>query len=493
MAYKKVSVASGIAEPDIVAMQQEATNKRKMIEALRKQSGQRPTINAWGVAADIADALAEKKLASDAEEAQAGVSEKQKAMIDQAFGFADQQPQPLNIPNPGEYGSNIGNTKAIAAALKQDAPIQNKPAEPNWRLLAQLDPEHYAKMLIDKQNETYSNAVPTGEGRYIQTGNRGNVKFIDGASVPKEYQHVNQGNRIGAFDPSTGKISDLSNGGIAVSPNVSATLPIQQQNADTSRMNANLDSQKFAEEKAAAKVEAESGMGLFNTPEGFNAIVDKVIAGDVDVPKRPSKEWNNILAAASLKDPSFKPVDYATRRATKLSATSGKLADSFNALNTIAGHLGSLNMAVEELNNTRFPWLNKKLNEAGTALGTGTGDNVSKFKATVGPVAQELTRVYRGAGGSRADVEDFEKSMNENASFSQQKEAIKTFAHLVQSKLNAATNQFNQGMKTSKQGLELLTPEAQVTFKEILGDNSPVKGAGADKYNGFKILNVREK
>ena len=227
MPYKKVSFASDIAEPDIVAMQQEATNKRKMIEALRKQSGQRQTINAWGVAADIADALAEKKLEGDAKEIETEAAEKQKGFLDQAFGFSDQQSQPLNIPDSGEYGANVGNAKAIAAALKQESPVQSKPAEPNWRLLAQLDPEHYAKMLIEKQNETFSNAVPTGEGRFMQTGNRGNVKFIDGASVPKEYQHVNQGNRIGAFDPSTGKISDLSNGGIAVSPNVSATLPIQ--------------------------------------------------------------------------------------------------------------------------------------------------------------------------------------------------------------------------------------------------------------------------
>lgn len=471
MPYKKVSFASDIAEPDIVSMQQEAANKRKMIEALRRQSGQRQTINAWGVAADIASALAERKLASDADEAQAGAAEKQKAMIDQAFGFADQQPQPLNIPDSGEYGSNIGNTKAIAAALKQESPVQSKPAEPNWRLLAQLDPEHYAKMLIEKQNETFSNAVPTGEGRFMQTGNRGNVKFIDGASVPKEYQHVNQGNRIGAFDPSTGKITDLSNGSIAVSPNVSATLPIQQMNAQTSRMNADLDREKFINDKATATDEKE--LSLFNTPEGFNAIVDKVIAGDVDVPKRPSKEWNNVLAAASLKDPSFKPIDYATRRATKLSATSGKLAESFNALNTVAGHIGELDTAVENLNNTRFPWLNKKLNEAGTALGTDTGDNVAKFNATVGPVAQELTRVYRGAGGSRQDVEDFERSMNANASYSQQKEALKTFAKLVQSKLEASTNQYNQGMKTSKQGLDLLTPEAKATFEKILGTEKP--------------------
>lgn len=113
MPYKKVSFATDIAEPDIVSLQQESANKRKMIEALRKQSGQRQTINGWGVAADFMDALAERKLSGDAEEADKQAAEKQREALAKALGG--------DGANIGEEGSPQQNTFAMARLLKGKA------------------------------------------------------------------------------------------------------------------------------------------------------------------------------------------------------------------------------------------------------------------------------------------------------------------------------------------------------------------------------------
>ena len=208
MPYKKVSFASDIAEPDIVAMQQEATNKRKMIEALRKQSGQRQTINAWGVAADIADALAEKKLEGDAKEIETEAADKQREALVKALGGGSQGIAGGNATNQDAFAlarllkgkaiEQVGGTSA-ASAFWDDAKKTSE--QKNWAAMG-IDPSQLGGLEVRKRTaDSLLNVAPgnnivdpstgqslytapkLGEGQVYQNGQIANIPGYVGAAA----------------------------------------------------------------------------------------------------------------------------------------------------------------------------------------------------------------------------------------------------------------------------------------------------------------------
>jgi hypothetical protein len=64
-----------------------------------------------------------------------------------------------------------------------------------------------------------------------------------------------------------------------------------------------------------------------------------------------SPYWQNMLSAVSQYDPSFDAINYNARAKTRSDFTSGKAAQTINALNTVACHEGDLSDAAKKLNN----------------------------------------------------------------------------------------------------------------------------------------------
>jgi flagellum-specific peptidoglycan hydrolase FlgJ len=142
-------------------------------------------------------------------------------------------------------------------------------------------------------------------------------------------------------------------------------------------------------------------------------------------------------------DPSFESGNPAARTKMQADAATGKLGQNNNALNTAIGHLGELSETATKLNNSNWTPYNSVANYLATKKGDPA---VTNFNTVRDKVAEEFTRVYRGAGGAEADVKREIENMNAANSPAQLHQAISHMAELAQSKIDANQEQYKTVM-----------------------------------------------
>lgn len=178
-----------------------------------------------------------------------------------------------------------------------------------------------------------------------------------------------------------------------------------------------------------------------------------------------SPYWQGMLGAVSQYDPSFDAVNYNARSKTRSGFTSGKEAQTVNALNTVAEHLGTLSDYADALNNTRFPLLNRVAN---TYLAETGDPRIARFNTAKKAAADEVARVWRATGGSEADIQENLKNLDGAQSPEQLHAAIGTLVKLIGGKLAALQDQYQQGMGTTQQAKPLVSPEARSAYEKVL-------------------------
>ena len=188
-----------------------------------------------------------------------------------------------------------------------------------------------------------------------------------------------------------------------------------------------------------------------------------------------SPYWQQMLQAVAQYDPSFDAVNYNARAKTRADFTSGTGAKNITSIDTSIGHLGTLLKAADGLDNYRWPAANMLKNLYESA----TGDpRIVAFNTAKQAVATELTRVFRGTGGSVHDVEEWETNINAANSPAQLHKAIETAVDLLHSRIDAVGEQYKRGMGTSSDVLDLLTPEAKKTLAALPGGDEIAKPGG---------------
>ena len=178
-----------------------------------------------------------------------------------------------------------------------------------------------------------------------------------------------------------------------------------------------------------------------------------------------SPYWQGMLGAVSQYDPNFDAVNYNARSNTRKGFTSGKEAQTVNALNTVAEHLGTLSDYADQLNNTSIPFYNRLKNFAAQE----TGDpRISRFNTAKKAAADEVAKVWRSTGGSEADIQENLKNLDGAQSPEQLHAAIGTLVQLIGGKLSALQDQYVQGMGTAQNTKPLVSPEAQRAYQKVL-------------------------
>lgn len=186
-----------------------------------------------------------------------------------------------------------------------------------------------------------------------------------------------------------------------------------------------------------------------------------------------SPYWQQMVSAVSQYDPNFDAVNYNARATTRKDFTSGKSSQSINALNTVIGHMKVLSDAADQLNNSSVPMWNTVANYSEKAMGD---PRMQQFDATKKAVVDELTRVYRGSGGSEGDIKTWSDQINSSGSPAQLHGVIAQIGDLLESKVNALGEQYNQGMGTTAKPIRLTTPTAQSaleTLRKRAGSGQP--------------------
>lgn len=177
-----------------------------------------------------------------------------------------------------------------------------------------------------------------------------------------------------------------------------------------------------------------------------------------------SPYWQTMLRMVSQYDPSFDAVNYQARSRARTDATSGKLAQTNNALNTGIGHLNQLADAVASLHNMNWQFGNRVKNWLSEEFG-GTGP--TNFDAIKNRVAPEIVKIWRGTGGSEADIKRDIDSLSNAKTPAQLYGAIYEIANLMQSKIEANEAQYSQAMGPHGLPLQMITPQSQSTLTKL--------------------------
>jgi lysozyme family protein len=295
--------------------------------------------------------------------------------------------------------------------------------------------------------------------------------------------------------------------------NLASTSPAAAKYARAwSKRNADLRS--YIAQQGAAQPAAQDP----NAPEGYHLvasgvssaskaeaaaavdpnIVKGLLEGRIAPPTQKAAAtpyWQAQLEAAASQDPTFDMVNYQARAKTRSDFTSGKSAQNITALNTVVGHLDTLDRAIDGLNNTDNLGPVNRLNNQlahGLARASGTDQRVQKFETAKQAVATELTRVFRGTGGAEADIQGWQQKLDAAASPQSLHTVVQQMTELVNSRLEAIGEQYHQGMGLTKQPITLLTPDKQRAFQRLMGGQAQAAPTPAPaNASGWSVRRVR--
>lgn len=145
--------------------------------------------------------------------------------------------------------------------------------------------------------------------------------------------------------------------------------------------------------------------------------------------------WQNMIAAAKNYDPTFDATAWAGRVAGVVDFSKGKSSEMVRSANQTIGHVGDLIDKMDALHNKQSPGYN--------AVGNYINSNILGQKGVIGfqqnahAVADELSKVFKGAGISDHEIKQWEQNLSPNMSPEQQKESISTMLGLLEHSLSA--------------------------------------------------------
>lgn len=153
-------------------------------------------------------------------------------------------------------------------------------------------------------------------------------------------------------------------------------------------------------------------------------------------------QYAALMPAVKQYDPSFTGDRFAFRQAfDKPGPNSG--SGQLTAINQASAHLGQLLDASQALKNGDVQAVNSFVNNVKNA----TGDpSVVDFNTAKTAVASELTRVYRGAGGTGEEVTQAEKNLSANSSPAQIRSAVNSSLNLMNGRIQAIDSNYRRVM-----------------------------------------------
>lgn len=139
----------------------------------------------------------------------------------------------------------------------------------------------------------------------------------------------------------------------------------------------------------------------------------------------------------------YDPSASAQRFALRNSFTGGKDAANVTSLNTVIGHLGTLDTAADQLDNSAF----KGYNTFGNWLSRQAGDpQTAPFRTARRAVASELSTALKGGVASEAEVKGWLDEIDSSDSPKTLHSTIATVGNLIGSRIKQQEEKYSDGM-----------------------------------------------
>lgn len=163
--------------------------------------------------------------------------------------------------------------------------------------------------------------------------------------------------------------------------------------------------------------------------------------------------------------------------------TQGGGGQNITAMNTFGQHAKELLDISEKLNLGQYPTLNSlKLALAKQGFGAKEiQDTIGAWEVAAKAVADEGAKVFAGTNSALADREEWGKKFDVNNPKSVTHEKLKEVVKLIEGRLNALTNQYNEGMRTSHDAKDFIAPKTREIFEGIKAGKMPKDGGEGPK------------
>lgn len=255
-----------------------------------------------------------------------------------------------------------------------------------------------------------------------------------------------------------------------------------------------LEVKPFAHQAAAQPDQAKQSLTgddyLATLPPQVATQVRSISEGRLPVPSGfalKSPYWQQMMQHVSQFDPNFDAINYGARAKTRNDFTSGKSAQNITSFNTAIGHIDTLDKSIDKLGNTNVPMMNRVRNMLRGQTDTKYQANLKEFSSAKQAVVDELTRAFRGTGGSVHDIKGWEETINAADSPAALHAATKQAVDLLNSRIESVADQYNRGMGTSKDPVELLSPKARDTLKRLNDGGSKSGPRPGDVVDGYRF------
>ena len=177
------------------------------------------------------------------------------------------------------------------------------------------------------------------------------------------------------------------------------------------------------------------------------------------------------------KDPNFDFSLAPQRIALRKDYATGPTSRNITSLNTVMGHLDTLNKKVDKLNSKDL----KKYNTVANLTKTETGKpEVVEFKAARNAVTNELGRVFQGVGVvTQEERTAFKEDLDAAGSKEQLKNVVTTYVELIGSRLNVINENWDQSMEGVKTPVPILNDKTKRIIEKYgfdLGNETSVPG-----------------
>lgn len=318
--------------------------------------------------------------------------------------------------------------------------------------------------------------TPVSFGQALGGGLQGMQQARDEAIKNQYTQSQIKKNSLEKISPGD-SLFDVNTGKPVISSNIFGGIPGGTPNGNPAQAGAQIGGDDFLKTlppSAASQVKAIAE-GKMPFPSGFAL-------------KTPY--WQQMLSAVSQYDPSFDAVNYNARAKTRSAFTSGPDANNITALNTAMNHAAALKDAYDSMGNTDYPFYNAFKNYLGNSFGNkDTQTNTAAVSARGHALSGELAKVFRSTGMAESDIKAWESKLSTSATPAQSSETLNSAMDLMDGRLSALAEKYNQGMGTSKQGIELLSPSAQKAYQKVRGIAPPTTNSNGGTSPGGGMSN----
>lgn len=339
--------------------------------------------------------------------------------------------------------------------------------------LAQKDPE----AALELQKNTLQQQMMQAQTKLYQA--KANEK-----EAPQTRTIKNGGQEVTQeWDPVAGKFNTIASSSIGAGQGGSATALernvafLKSQGYTTAQaLEANGVPSATMNQSAIQPGSPNGDAFLQTLPEDQQPLVKAIVDGRYPIPTgraAASPQWQALVQAAQQVDPTFDAGNYPARAAARKNLTSGKGAQEIKSLNTLAGHISTLNDALDQMGNSNFALGNAGLNAVANQFGGDRAKALARFNTSSKAVGDEAAKVFAGGSSALGDRQEIAHNLDPAAPNDKLRATLQTYAELVQSRLAAVQQQASDSLGAGAASIPIVTPKAQQTFSKLSGQSGP--------------------